>query len=131
MNGGLEYHSSPSGVANFSTSNVIGTGRWGSWNGGHIQEFLFFDEVLSDEQRYLVNNNLSQKLGLDDSLVDSDGDGDFDDTDCADFDPSIHSSAQEICDGIDNDCNADTADGLDDMTKDVASKMADDRIDED
>ena len=36
---------------------------------------------------------------------DDDGDGDPDASDCDDTDPSIHSYATEVCDGVDNDCD--------------------------
>jgi hypothetical protein len=38
------------------------------------------------------------------TLVDSDGDGDPDDGDCAPSDPAVHHGAAEICDGFDQDC---------------------------
>ena len=46
-------------------------------------------------------------------LVDDDLDGYFADEDCDDGDPSVFPSAEEICDGLDNDCDGDIdEDGL-------------------
>ena len=39
------------------------------------------------------------------SVVDADGDGYTTDTDCDDDDASVHPDADELCDGIDNDCD--------------------------
>jgi len=42
---------------------------------------------------------------------DDDGDGDTDDTDCAPLDPTIHTGAEEVCDGLDNNCNGSADEG--------------------
>jgi hypothetical protein len=44
--------------------------------------------------------------------IDYDKDGFCSDVDCNDKDPDINPEAKELCDGIDNDCNSDTPDGL-------------------
>ena len=43
--------------------------------------------------------------GTDDTVLDSDGDGDPDSTDCAPSDSAIYAGATEVCDGVDNDCD--------------------------
>ena len=42
----------------------------------------------------------------DSAPVDSDGDGHATGDDCNDADPAVHPGAEELCDGVDNDCNA-------------------------
>jgi hypothetical protein len=46
------------------------------------------------------------------STTDSDGDGWDDSEDCAPTDPSIHPGAEEVCDGVDNNCSDSVDDGL-------------------
>jgi len=40
-----------------------------------------------------------------DTAVDADGDGAFSEVDCDDGDAAVYPGAEELCDGIDNDCN--------------------------
>ena len=57
---------------------------------------------------------------LDITRLDSDGDGFFGgcdayatvDADCDDTDPAVNTGAEEVCDGVDNDCDAETDDNL-------------------
>jgi len=53
------------------------------------------------------NDGLKNCVDLDD-----DGDGTPDDADCAPLNDTVHPDAQELCDGLDNDCNDAVDDGL-------------------
>ena len=44
--------------------------------------------------------------------VDRDGDGVIGDDDCDELDASVHAGADEVCDGIDNDCDGDIDEGV-------------------
>jgi cysteine-rich repeat protein len=49
---------------------------------------------------------LDPNFGDDDVLLnDKDGDGDLDDTDCAPQDPAVYHGADEVCNGIDDNCD--------------------------
>ena len=68
------------------------------------------DEVLNDADNCPLVANPLQKDGDEDGLGDpcdddTDGDGDPDGIDCLPLDPAIFHGAEEICDGLDNDCN--------------------------
>jgi hypothetical protein len=54
--------------------------------------------------------------------LDDDGDGDLDDVDCAPKNPAINSNAVELCDNVDNNCNAVIDEGFTDSDND---KLAD------
>jgi hypothetical protein len=45
-------------------------------------------------------------------LTDNDGDGYLSDEDCDDSDPTVNPSAQELCDGFDNDCDSQADEGV-------------------
>ena len=46
------------------------------------------------------------------TVTDSDGDGFFSDEDCDDNSSTIYPSAEELCDGVDNDCDGDIDEGV-------------------
>ena len=56
---------------------------------------------------------------------DTDGDGDPDAFDCAKLDPTIHHGAAELCDGVDQNCNAIADEGFPDTDKDGAADCVD------
>jgi hypothetical protein len=47
---------------------------------------------------------------------DDDGDGNLDDADCAPLDAAINDHADEVCDGVDNNCNGETDEELGEIT---------------
>ncbi len=62
---------------------------------------------------------------------DKDGDGDPDLTDCQDDDPTIHHGANEVCDGIDNNCNQIADEGFNDNDLDSLKDCVDADDDDD
>ena len=62
---------------------------------------------------------------------DDDDDGDPDTTDCAPLDPSIHDGADEVCNGVNDDCDAYTDEGFPDMNQDGEADCVDDDDDGD
>ena len=52
------------------------------------------------------DNNLKDGTVDGEITVDADGDGYLEDEDCDDNNPAIYPSAEEVCDGFDNDCDA-------------------------
>ena len=67
------------GSVSWGESNTLGKSTDNGWY-GHIQEVLFFDEVLSEQDRFKIHYYLANKWGLQEE-VDSDGDGEMDITD--------------------------------------------------
>ncbi len=57
--------------------------------------------------------------------ADDDGDLDPDVTDCAPTDPAIHKGAEELCDGLDNNCNTLVDEGFVDFDKDALADCID------
>ena len=62
---------------------------------------------------------------------DDDGDGAPDGNDCQPLNAAIHSQAEELCDGLDNNCNDQVDEGFDDADSDGVADCVDDDVDGD
>ena len=75
-----------------------------------------------DDNCFLAPNPLQEDLDEDGAGNacddDDDGDGDPDNQDCAPLDPAIFHGADEVCDGLDNDCQDGTDNGFPDFDLD-------------
>lgn len=71
---------------------ISGKGRW------HIG--------LDDGHPYCNNMASGWVWPVRDTLVDNDGDGHYKGPDCDDTNPAINPDAEEVCDGIDNNCDS-------------------------
>jgi uncharacterized repeat protein (TIGR01451 family) len=57
--------------------------------------------------------------------IDSDGDGELDDTDCAPLDPTVFHGQVELCDGVDQNCDGAADDGFVDTDADLLADCVD------
>ncbi|MBK9646705.1 MAG: FG-GAP repeat protein [Deltaproteobacteria bacterium] len=99
------YFGSASGL---SASNLTTLSNGSDWVGGpgDVNGDGFYDVLGGSDD---ASASIFYGYGSD---IDSDGDGTADSLDCAPSDPSIHLTATEICDGVDQDCDGVADDGV-------------------
>ena len=88
------------------------------------------DEKLDDEDNCPLTANPGQYDFDEDGLGnecddDDDDDGDPDEMDCAPLEPLAHHGAQEVCDGVDNNCNGQVDEGYADQDQDGMANCVD------
>ena len=94
------------------------------------------DGILDENDNCPLVENFEQ-IDTDENSVgdacdgDADGDGDPDDTDCAPLDASIYHDAEELCDGVDNNCDDETDEGFVDTDEDGDADCVDADDDDD
>ena len=71
-----------------------------------------FDPGSAACQACMANTTCNSDFALCSGLTDNDGDGSFPPFDCDDDAASVFPGANEICDGLDNDCNGQVDDGI-------------------
>ncbi len=94
------------------------------------------DDIDNEEDNCPLHYNPEQEDQDEDGTGDAceddkDGDGALDNVDCAPADPAVHPGAQELCDGIDNNCNGALDEGFPDADADGVKNCLDNDDDDD
>lgn len=88
------------------------------------------DDTLTDDDDTLTDDDDAQSDDDFELVYDLDGDGWTEsEGDCDDSDPSVHPGAEEVCDGVDNDCNGQLDDGFPDVDADGVADCVDSECD--